>query len=167
MKRFINILLLISFLIALSLTIWGNYLVNNKVGDISLNSKIDDENFIICNKNRISQYYSVGTSYRNGRKGLRKEIYAFLGNRKLSFRKSGYVSFRFIINCNEEIGMIRIKMVDKDLKETVFDSKSIKTLENSIKRLNNWISGSWKEENVDSYYQIIFKITDGEIKDIF
>ena len=169
MKKTINIILGISFLIFLSLIIWINYLMKNSVGDIAYDSSIDDSSFIVCNEDRIFQYYSVGTSYIGERKALREEVFTELENKNLKLEnKSGYITFRFIVNCKNQTGRYRIKQVDNNFSKTTFKISEIEKLKSALMKLQNWNIGVLKNGTpVDSYYQINFKIENGNIKDIF
>ena len=73
MKNKLNLFLLISFLIALVLTIWLNYQVTNRVGDLSFNKEIDKSTFKVCDEKRIPQYYSTKSNYQGGKKAIKKE----------------------------------------------------------------------------------------------
>lgn len=169
MKKGINIILGISFLILLSLIIWINYLMKNNIGDIDYDSNVDNSSFKLCNEERVFQYYSVGTEYEGERKALRNEVFKYLSNEIIKFdSNSGYITFRFIINCNGKSGRYRVKMVNEDLKETVFKKSEIEKLKTAITKLKKWKSGKLNDgTKVDSYYQINFKIEKGSIIDIF
>ena len=169
MKKTFNVILGISFLIFLSLIIWINYLMKNNVGDIAYNSSIDESSFIVCNEERVFQYYSVGTSYEGEQKAIREEIFAELENRDLAFEnKSGYITFRFIVNCNGQAGRYRFKEVDINFLETSFKKEDVDKLKIAVTKLTNWKVGTQKNGSpVDSYYQIKFKIIEGKIEDIF
>ncbi|WP_077399125.1 hypothetical protein [Cellulophaga omnivescoria] len=169
MKKTINFILAFSFLLFLSLTIWINYLMKNNVGDIAYDSSIDDSSFVVCNEEQIFQYYSVGTSYEGERKAIREEIFTELENKNLVFgNKSGYITFRFIVNCNGQAGRYRFKEVDSHFLETSSKEDLINQLKVAVMKLNKWKAGTLNNDTpVDSYYQINFKIIEGKIEDIF
>lgn len=169
MKKNIDMILGISFLILLGSIIWINYLMKNNVGDINFDAKIDDSSFKTCNEDRIFQYYSVGTSFKGERKAIRESIFKDLESSGVNFgNKSGYITFRFIVNCNGESGRYRFKQVDESFLKTTFGVSEVKKLKNAVIRLKNWNAGTLKDGTpVDSYYQINFKIIEGEIEDIF
>ena len=161
MKNKLNILLLSSFLLALTLVIWGYYQTTHRIGDIQFDKSIDNSEFIVCNEDRITQYYSVETNYQGGEKNIKKELNKLINN--LNFNESGFITYRFVVNCKNEVGRFRIKMVNSDLKENSFKSNNIKQIQESIKGLNGWESGKL----LDSYYVLNFKIQNGKITDIF
>lgn len=169
MKKYINYILGISFLILLGLIFWINYLVKNNVGDISFDKNLDNPSFIICNEDRIFQYYSVGTSYVGERKVLRQSLYEHLKKENIDLgTKSGYITFRFIVNCNGQPGRYRFKEVDENFFKTNFEVSEVQKLKNAVMRLKKWNAGTLKDgTSVDSYYQINFKIIEGKINDIF
>ena len=165
MKSKLNLFLLISFLIALTLTIWLNYQVTNRVGDLSFDKKIDSSTFKVCNEKRIAQYYSTKSSYQGGKKAIKKEIWKI--TEPLTFKNSGFITFRFIINCNGEIGRFRVKTIDSELKENSFEIQNVETLQTAIENLKNWNAGTWQDETLDSYFVLNFKVEKGKITDIF
>lgn len=161
MKNKLNILLLTSFLLALTLAIWVYYQTTHRIGDIQFDKTIDNSEFIVCNEDRITQYYSVETNYQGGEKNIKKELNELINN--LNFNESGFITYRFVVNCKNEVGRFRIKMVNSDLKENSFKSNNIKQIQESIKGLNGWEAGKL----IDSYYVLNFKIQNGKITDIF
>lgn len=165
MKNKLNLLLLSSFLLAVTLSIWIYYQTNHSIGDITFDENIDNSEFTVCNEDRIAQYYSIGTSYQDGEKAIKKELNELINS--LSFNESGIITYRFIINCKNEVGRFRVKMVDSNLKENSFKPNNIKQIQESIKSLNGWKAGKWKDESLDSYYVLNFKIQNGKITDIF
>lgn len=168
MKKFINIFLILSFVIALVLTIWVYYLSNNSIGNIKFDQKNDSSSFIVCKKDVVLDYYKVGTNYEGGVKAIRKEIYRLTETEDLNFKnKSGYITFRFIVNCNGEIGRFRVKMINKNLQEDKHDILTINKLKEALKKLKKWNPGKIRDSNVDSYYLVRFKIEKGKIIDIF
>lgn len=165
MKNRLNIILLISFLIAIILTFWINSQLSKRVGDINFDKEFDSATFKICDEKRIFQYYSSKSGYQNGPSAIKKEIWKDIQD--LTFKNSGYITFRFIINCNGEIGRFRVKTIDNNLKETAFDKTKIEKLQTSIKNLKNWTVGTLQEKTVDSYFLLNFRIEDGKITEIF
>ena len=80
---------------------------------------------------------------------------------------SGYITYRFIVNCHGEIGWFRNKAINFSYQKMEVDDNSLKTLLKSIQNLKDWKPGVYDGQNVDSYYQINFKIMEGKILDIF
>ncbi len=165
MKNKLNILLLSSFLLALILAFWIYYQTTHQIGDIEFDKNIDNSEFKVCNEDRIVQYYSAGTRYQGGEKAVKKELKELMNN--LNFDNEGIITFRFIVNCENKVGRFRVKTVDSNLKENIFEADNIKIIKESIKELNGWKAGKRKDENLDSYYVLNFKIQNNKITDIF
>ena len=164
MKSKTNIFLLISTLIALSITAWLYYLSENKVGDLAENRKIDGD-FRVCNEDRIIQYYSMNTEYRGGKKAIRKKILQDL--QVLNFKNEGLITYRFVVNCKGEAGRFRSIATDLDNGNINIDPKKLKKINEALYQLKDWIPAQNEKNSFDSYYVLNFKIRNGQIMDIF
>ena len=137
------------------------------VGDIAYNKEIDDENFKICNEGSIKQYYVRRSSdtppnYKGEKRGLEKAIfdeYRFVKSEK----ENGYVTIRFIVNCEGRTGRFRIKEMDFAYNPHKFDDKITSQLLEIVKKLNGWIPRKSNGENIDFYQYLTFKIENGQI----
>lgn len=166
MKSKTNIFLLISFLIALSITIWGYYQATHRIGELEANDKIDDNDFKLCNEDIIAEYYGMNTDYIGGKKAIKSKILSEL--QFLNFKESGLLTYRFIVNCEGEIGRFRLKATNTDLQKIEVDSKNIREIENTLSELKNWNPAINKSGyTYDSYYVLNFKIENKKIVDIF
>lgn len=164
----INLLLLISLLLAIVATGWFYHQINNRVGDISYNKELDDPQFSLCStKYVLQEYNSHGVDYNGGERAIKKQILEELAHEKMHFEGSGLITFRFVVNCKGETGLFRVKSVNEDLEETRFDPEEIEKLQAAIAKLDQWEPGEWEDEKLTSYAQIHFKIEEGKITDIF
>lgn len=164
MKSKTNIFLLISFLVAIILTGWLNYQAKNRIGDLSEN-KEQDRDFQVCNEDKITQYYGSGTAFQGGRKGIKKRIFQEL--EKLNYKGSGLITFRFIVNCEGEIGRFRHRATDLNMEEMIITSANIEKIEKSLLKLKNWKPAGNEYNSYDSYYVLNFKIRNDKLVDIF
>ena len=149
-----------------------NGLVNkeyrNYVGDIIENPKIDVNDFEICNsENRIMQYFnnSQGIEYRGGK----TEILNVFKNEFIPIKnenQNGMIRIRFIVNCKGESGRFRIIEADNEYKIFHFNNRITNQLLRITKKLKGWIPKEHRNKNVDYYQYLIFKIVDGNIKEI-
>ncbi len=165
LKNKLNLILFISFFLAASLTIWVYYQTTNRTGKIEFNKDIDDPEFVVCDEDRILQYYSVKTSYPGGKREIKKQFSKLISN--LTFKDSGLITFRFVVNCNGDVGRFRVKMVNFQLKKNHFEDQKIKQIQKEIQKLKKWNPGKWRSESFDSYYVLNFKIENSKITDIF
>ncbi|TDT50527.1 hypothetical protein CLV90_0061 [Maribacter spongiicola] len=165
MKNKLNILLLTSFLLAVAIYFWASALHSKQVGDIPFDLSVDNSEFVVCDEEYIVQYYSAGTYYKGGEKAIKTELRELIT--QLNFEKSGIITFRFVVNCNNQIGRFRTKMVNENLKPTSFRYSNIKQMQETIKNLKDWHAGKWNNQPLDTYYNLSFKIQNGKITDIF
>lgn len=157
---------MISFLIALSITAWAYYQTTHRIGELEANDRIDDNDFKLCNEDKIAEYYGINTDYIGGKKAIKSKILNKL--QFLDFKKSGLLTYRFVVNCEGEIGRFRLKATDKDLQKIKVESKNIREIENTLSELKNWNPGINKSGyTYDSYYLLNFKIENKKIVDIF
>lgn len=164
----INLLLLISLLLAIVATGWFYHQMNNRVGDISFNKELDDPDFSLCsNEYVLQEYNSYGVDYNGGERTIKNQILEELQHENIHFDRSGLITFRFVVNCKGETGLFRAKSVNEDLEEIAFDPEKIEKLQAAIAKLNQWEPGEGEDEKLNSYAQVHFKIENGKITDIF
>ena len=137
------------------------------VGDIPFDKKIDDINFKICDESNIKQYYVRKSSdtppnYKDEKRGLEKAIlnkYNFPKTEK----ENGYVTIRFIVNCNGKTGRFRIEEMNFTYQSKKFDSKISSQLFEIVRNLNEWVPRKDKNTEYDFYQYLTFKIENGQI----
>ncbi len=166
MKKFWNIFLLSTVIIATALTVWM-YNISNNILPIKYEASVDHKELNICNKNILSHYHSL-TDYVESKKAIKKELLPLINEKNIQFdSKNGYVTIRFIVNCNGEIGLFRANEIDAEMKAANYSSATINELTNIVSTLNNWEIKPHNGNKYDSYYFINFKIEEGQITDIF
>lgn len=134
-----------------------------QIGDIAL-EKLDDPNFKVCNEMSIPQYYSLDNIKVEGEKPT--IINFFKENYSSVNLENGYVTIRFIVNCNGKTGRFRVQEMDFDYNPKEFDRRLINRLLQLTKDFDYWQPVLYKEEFLDYYYYLTFKIVNGEIKQI-
>lgn len=137
------------------------------VGDIEYDTKIDYSNFKKCGEGQgySFQYYdSNGFQY----KGEKIAIIRALEKQNISGEKStnGYITIRFVVNCEGNTGMFRMQKLDKNYKEIHLDEKLGEQLLNFTKSLNGWLPKIIQNKPVDYYQYLTYKIEDGKIVEI-
>ena len=76
-------------------------------GDITFDDKIDDKGFYVCNAGEIFQYYSLSlTNNAECKRWAQKQILRLKPSSTLD--ASGYLSIRFIVNCEGKADRFRI-----------------------------------------------------------
>jgi len=138
------------------------------VGDVEFNKNIDDPDFKKCmDKDYGIQYYdynSDGLQY----KGEKIEIVQALEKLKLSASRNtnGYVTIRFLVNCEGKTGLFRTQQMNENYTEENFDKDFIQKLLNFTKSLNGWTPKEVQGLKSDYYQYLTYKITDGKVSEI-
>ncbi|GAB4509146.1 MAG: hypothetical protein Tsb004_09350 [Allomuricauda sp.] len=165
MKSKLNIWLLVSFLVAGILTLWLYKKFTNHVGDITYNSAIDSPGFNVCGEFRALQYYQTGTYYQGGKKAIKKQLWSKVSADGLP--PNGLLTVRFVVNCHGETGLFRANMTDPHVRRIEVPQETSKHFGDLISELKGWVPGKIQGKPLDSYIQIVFKVENGIITDIF
>ncbi|WNI38849.1 MULTISPECIES: hypothetical protein [unclassified Chryseobacterium] len=160
--KILNRFLLFTFIVCILLSILLYFGLKNEVGDIT---KDNNDNPSFKTKGKVYQYYQSGAKY----KGDRKEIKDILLSKKIESKtlNQGWIVTRFIVNSQGITDRFRFFCIDKNYNNIKLDSKEEKYILNIIRSLKNWQIGEIDNANVDSYYQITFKVENGKVTDIF
>lgn len=135
------------------------------VGDITFDDKIDDKGFYVCNAGEIFQYYSLSlTNSAEFKRRAQKQILRLKPSSTLD--ASGYLTIRFIVNCEGKADRFRILGVDNSYKPHRFDSTLTGSLLKLIKNYDAWQPGKFEGDSVDYYQIITFRIIGSRIADI-
>lgn len=137
------------------------------VGDIAFDKKMDDANFRVCNENKALQYYNLPNGFPfEGEKVRLIEIFEGAFRNKRFENKSGYITIRFIVNCEGSTGRFRIQEMDSKYQPTTFDKNLVNQLLQTTRSLRGWQTANNGIENVDYYQYLTFKIAKGELTEI-
>lgn len=144
---------------------------NRNVGDIDFDKLVDNVAFSKCNENYSFQYYNIfnGFQYKGEKYEILKlwrETNNLKKNNSDSQIKDGYITIRFLINCNGKAGLFRIQQMDKDYNETSFNITLVNMLMNFVKNLDGWMVGEHNGVKVDYYQYLTFKIENGIVTEI-
>jgi len=139
----------------------------NDLGEIPFDEQLDDENFKLCHEDLTIpfNYGGFGLVYDGEKKKLVETI-----NDKFSYQKTkgqtGFITIRFIINCEGQTGRFRVIEMDLNLKEKKFDKKISSQILNITKELDGWKSLERWEKKWDVQQYLTFKFKDGVLIDI-
>jgi len=143
-----------------------------RVAYIDLQKALNTENFEVCDSTYIVDYYNRGrddsihrrTKYNTNKNGLRKEVMSKYKNRNYS--DSGYLNFRFIVNCKGQAGAYVIHENDLDLNAKKFNSELVRQLFDITVGLKKWNPNFMRGKERDSYMYISYRIENGNITEI-
>lgn len=138
------------------------------VGNIEFDEKLDDPAFKKCypEKQVDIQYYQGinGFSY----KGEKIDIIEKLASEKISSESkiNGYITVRFLVNCEGKTGLFRIQQMNAGLKEVVLDKDLGDKLLRFTKSLDGWIPKEIKGLKIGYYQYLTYKIENGKVSEV-
>ena len=139
----------------------------NNVGDIEFNPTTDKQDFELCNENHIYQYFnnSEGLEYEGEKLEIEKVFKEKYKSEKIN-NETGLIRINFIVNGKGKTDRFRLISMDEKYTEKVFLKSITDQLLNITKTLNGWKSKKIREKEIDYYQYLIFKIENGQLKEI-
>ncbi|MEQ8244159.1 hypothetical protein [Fulvivirga sp.] len=140
----------------------------NRVGYIAPEQRLDNDDFKLCyGWDNLNDYYNSEPDgrYAKNKNGLVNDIKAQLDTSKLK-NESGFLTFRFIVNCEGNAGYFTAEENDLEYQPKAFDIETKNHLFEILRSLNNWRPVIINDESRDAHYYVTFKLKDGEITDI-
>ncbi|MGN7866415.1 hypothetical protein [Chryseobacterium sp. 22458] len=144
----------------------GKYPVT--VGNIEFDEKLDDPVFRKCYpEKQIDVQYYQGTKEFDY-KGEKIAIIEKLTNEKISSESkiNGYITVRFLVNCEGKTGLFRIQQMNADLKEAVLDKELGDKLLRFTKSLDGWMPKEIKGLKIGYYQYLTYKIENGKVSEV-
>lgn len=139
----------------------------NDLGEIPFDEERDDINFKVCHEDLTIpfNYGGFGLVYEGEKKKLVETI-----NNKFHYQKTkgqtGFITIRFIINCEGQTGRFRVIEMDLNLKPKKFDEDISNQILNITKGLDGWQRLERWEKVWDVQQYLTFKFEDGVITEI-
>lgn len=154
-------------LITLSLAAFS-YSNAQSVGDIQFDPKLDDPNFKPCNPQQVHQYYNFGNGlmYEGEKRAIEGLFTNEYKNKQSYENQTGYISIRFVVNCEGKTGMFRVSEMSDSFADRKFDQTLVKQLLDITKKLNKWGTPSNGTTKFDYYQYLLFKIQNGALVEI-
>jgi len=160
----------ILFTLVLFLSSCDYYLVNkydHQIGVIKKAIFSDDEGFETCFEEKIFPYFygRNPAGFGPGKDALRHYFRTRYYNEGIT-NESGYITFRFIINCKGKHGRFEIRQVGLDFEPKKFNKRIVDRLFMLVKNLDGWEPLTFYGDSYDSFFHLTFKITNGDIEEI-
>jgi len=137
-----------------------------RVAYINPDKKLDKDNaFEICKENSHIYDYYYGREvirYKGGKKALWSIVNQHLKSENL-FNESGYLTFRFVVNCKGEKGRIITEEADLNYKRKTFNTATTSHFYNILKEMKDWTPPKRRDKNINAYFYLTFKLKDGEL----
>lgn len=110
-------------------------------------------------------YYHIGGKYPESSYTLLKKTQTFLKTSDKGFDSSGYITFRFLIECNGKMmRKVQVLQTNDKYQSIYFDKQLVNLLFQFLTTLDKWKSPKSKEGAPISYYAFLtFKIKDGKV----
>jgi len=134
------------------------------IGYIDPSISLGDKDFETC-KGVIFEYYNSEPDggYKYGKKALRDTV---LKKYSESGKESGYLTFRFVVNCHGEAGRYIVIANNLNLEPKMFNQDLVLHLFDITQELKEWRPVVLGNESRDYYMYITYKILDGKIIEI-
>ncbi|MGG5209512.1 hypothetical protein ACQWU4_11240 [Chryseobacterium sp. MIQD13] len=138
------------------------------VGDIEFDEKIDDPAFEKCTPEKLMsiQYYQGKKEFNY--KGEKLAIIEKLQKENISSetKMNGYITVRFLVNCEGKTGLFRVQQMNTDQKETSPDKELGERLLRFTKSLDGWIPKEIKGFKAGYYQYLTYKIENGKVSEV-
>ena len=137
------------------------------LGEIPFDEQLDDINFKVCHEDITFpfNYGGVGLVYTGEKRELVNTIRDKFKYPKTS-GQTGFITIRFIINCEGKAGRFRTTEMGLNLKPKEFNDDLVQQILNITKSLNGWKAYKNNERIWDYQQYLTFKFDNGELKDI-
>lgn len=165
MRNLMSVLFLIPLLINCQTEKTAVSKYPNHVGDLEFDKKLDG-NFKRCSEDYSYQYYndSKGFQIEGEKNKIIQEI------QELKFRENknsnGYITIRFVVNCEGKTGIFRMQQMDSEYKACEFDENLSNNILAFTKNLKGWIPKEINGSKRDYYQYLTYKIVHGQVSEI-
>lgn len=135
------------------------------IGFLSPKNPDISESFKRCSEKLPVGFYhsSAPYIYKGGKPNFRRFVQTNFSDN--NFTDDGYLNFRFLIDCNGEIGDVETNQLNTNLEITALNGNLVNQLSKLTLRKENWNSLETREVR-DLYMYIIYKIENGQIVEI-
>ena len=118
----------------------------------------------ICAKAMTLPYFAVDGKYPRSSATLVREATTFLRRNNRKFGSSGYVTFRFVIDCaGFRQPMTQVLQTDANYEAFHFRPELVSELYAFLKTLKDWRTANYSGHAISYFTYLTFKITDGKI----
>ncbi|MDB5268971.1 MAG: hypothetical protein JWP58_2011 [Hymenobacter sp.] len=113
----------------------------------------------------LAHYYSVAGKYPRSSETLRRATQEFLAHQHRAYQGSGYVTFRFIIDCQgRQLPRVQVLQTNAAYQRYRFRQELVSDLYGFLKTLTEWRAAKSPGGQAVNYLAYLsFKITDGKV----
>jgi hypothetical protein len=118
-------------------------------------------------KDYNAYYYQVGGKYPKNSSTILNDVRMFLQKHNAIDSGNGYITFRFLINCEGEMQRVQVLQTDEKYISYHFNKNLVNDLFGFLKTLDKWRIAKAKNGDTVFYKAFItFKINNGKIINI-
>jgi len=138
----------------------------NYIGYIDQEKALLNTQHKLCDEGRIYNTYSSAglNAYKGSKKRFRDHIEASFN--KNTFTDSGYLNFRFFVNCEGNAGWFEIIQMNLDLEETTLNKTMVDSLFKITSNPENWKIIEYYEAPRNYYMYVSYRIENGKVTEI-
>ena len=167
----IVVVLIVGSLVALSFYINSQTPINEEkyphyIGYINQEETLLNDIYTLCDKDTIYKVHhgAPKDAFQGSKKRFRETILSAYKNK--GYSDSGYLNFRFLINCEGKAGWFEIIEMNLDLEETNLNDDMVSQLLKHTANPKHWAIYTYKDTPRDYYMYISYRIENGEITEI-
>lgn len=136
------------------------------IGYIEQSTALANTKYELCGDKKIAYTYNGAAyrAYKISKNTFRKNILKTYQNN--GYPDSGYLNFRFLVNCKGEAGWFEIIEMNLDLEETELEQNMVDQLFSITSNSNHWNALDYKGSPLNYYMYISYRIENGEIVEI-
>ncbi|WP_208178362.1 hypothetical protein [Hymenobacter negativus] len=118
-----------------------------------------------CAKSPFVPYFSVGGKYPRSSETLAAEATAFLQRRNQRYSGSGYVTFRFVVDCaGYRLPKTQVLQTNANYQATHFRKELVNELYAYLQTLKDWRTVTTSNGMLANYFTYLtFKISNGKV----
>ncbi|MCD8414137.1 hypothetical protein LNI90_02945 [Tenacibaculum dicentrarchi] len=138
----------------------------NYIGYIDQNKALLNNKYQLCNDGDIYNTYSGAglKAYKGSKKQFRDALNANFNTN--NYTDSGYLNFRFLVNCEGNAGWFEIIEMDLNLKEKPLNKKMVEQLFKFTSNPTHWNVIPYNNEPQNYYMYVSYRIENGKVTQI-
>lgn len=138
----------------------------NYIGYINQDKALLNTKYELCGDANIYHTYSSAApkAFKGSKKQFRNTILSEYNHQ--NYTDSGYLNFRFLVNCEGNAGWFEIIQMNLDLEETPLNKQMVNELLELTSNTKHWNIISYNDAPQNYYMYISYRIEHGKITEI-
>lgn len=138
----------------------------NYIGYIDIEKAALNDTYLFCNTGQINYTYSGAglKGYTGSKKRFRDALSSEYNTN--NYTDSGYLNFRFYVNCEGNPGWFETIEMNLDLEESPLDEAMVKALFEFTSKTKHWEAITYNDKPINYYMYISYRIENGKVTEI-